>query len=1519
MKRKLLLTALLAGTVGMGSYAQRAMDKLDRGLVAVNTGKGIFCSWRILGEEYYDVTYNIYRDGTKINSSPLRVSNFTDAAGTAGSSYAVEAVVRGKAEKKSKAVKPWAHNYMEIEPEKVYANKGGADITSHYEPNDVSVADLDGDGEVELLLKRRNIADANALYPITSTDFDILEAYKLNGKRLWWIDCGPNMVSGTSVEVNIVAYDWDGDGRAEVVLRGADGMVLHMADGTTQTIGNPAVNTRNTISHTPNMTYTNSGAEYLLYLNGETGKPYQVMDYPLSRGKATDWGDAYGHRSSKYFFGAPFLDGRKPSIFLARGIYTKHKMAAFDVDPATHTLTTRWTWNSPSSGIWFGQGYHNYGIADVDWDGRDEIVYGSMVIDDNGHGLSSTGLGHGDAQHCSDFNPFIHGQEIYACNEDLPNNNYRDATTSKIYYRSTSPNDDGRAMMANFTDRYPGAQGVSAHDDNVISSVTNKPLADGTKTGIDQSFAIYWDGDLLRETFNYEGFNAKGYYETGAPRVVKYGSWTPIERFEGCRTNNGTKGSPASQSDIMGDWREELILRTTDGKLRIYTTTAPTEYRNYTLWHDHQYRNAMVWEMCGYNQPPHTSYFLGKAEGITQAPPPLTMTGRTEVGNGGTVNGALADKQVLMAETADMTVSVEDGAAPYIFFDNAPTWVQGHDDNDNITTTTYTHRLTGGAFAGAMRLVKQGDGRLVLPKVTQRYTGPTDVWAGTLDFDGTLKNSRLWLNRFASLCSDGGVFKKGIEMDYGARLCPGSKDKAGTIATDSLIMNYGARMVIDLFSNGTSDHVKAKTLKLGKKVWENGPAYNTPVLEIVPHYATGTEKIPAGKYAIAEIERIEGDPADIVIEGFGTQKGELSYADGKLWLTVSDTRSPAAVTWKGAVNGNWDLASTENFTSTTTGEDNIFVSGDAVTFDDSAVKTDINLPADVYPRSVNFENETKHFTFSGAAIAGNTGLSKSGAGKVKLNNTNTFSGLVDINGGTLEVSALADADGVERGALGGKDNAIRLNGGGTLSIAKTTGMSHPIVAKSGAINVAAGATAAMHKASITGAGDLIKTGAGQLSLYSGNKIKRFYINAGKVFDEADAHAVGDTVIFNGTTGTLLFSNSIYSYNSDNTHFVVPAGKRGSIYLDGRCVYTGKLTGEGTLDVHSQFVRNTLQGDWSAFAGTLNAYQGSKSSFNFYHAKGLPNTVVSIMAGCTFKNTVEEKSTAVSNMKIGGLSGSGVLGGTGTYLVGMKDTATLFSGTIGNGINLIKTGPGTLTLMQPQTGMGTLTVEGGELVLRNNGTTTMTGTADMTVSGGRLSGYGCCGNPNVTVMAGATLAPGIAAKRITDGTLAFKGNLDMQQGSVAELKIYRKEKYGSIKVEGTFGLKGTVKVVFDEAYTPAVGDEFTLWTAGVMADAPTVTLPSLPAGMAWDKSGLSGSNVTTGVLKVVAATAGIENLADDEPVDCTLNTVDGKGIARFTTAKGRVEAYIHGMGLPAGHYLVVMSHGKARTAKKIQIR
>ena len=206
-------------------------------------------------------------------------------------------------------------------------------------------------------------------------------------------------------------------------------------------MGNTSVNVRADYGGGVNWFVTTDG-EYLLYFNGETGAKYQSLAYPLRRlesGESLDkaWYSKWdgGHRCSKHFFGAPYFDGKNPSIFLARGIYTRHKMIAYDVNPKTHTLQQRWRWDCNTDGPWKGQGYHNYSIADVDWDGRDEIVFGSMVIDDNGKGLSTTGLGHGDAQHCSDFNPYIHGQEIYACLEDSRGNNYRDATTSKVYHR----------------------------------------------------------------------------------------------------------------------------------------------------------------------------------------------------------------------------------------------------------------------------------------------------------------------------------------------------------------------------------------------------------------------------------------------------------------------------------------------------------------------------------------------------------------------------------------------------------------------------------------------------------------------------------------------------------------------------------------------------------------------------------------------------------------------------------------------------------------------------------------------------------------------------------------------------------------------------------------------------------------------------------------------------------------------------------------------------------------------------
>ena len=208
-----------------------------------------------------------------------------------------------------------------------------------------------------------------------------------------------------------------------------------------------------------------------------------MTTYPLPRLESgeTDlksaWGDNYGHRSTKHFLGAPYLDGRTPSLFLARGIYTREKMIAMDLNKSTHQWSTRWTWNcNSSSSAWYGQGYHNFVIADVDEDGRDEIVYGSMVIDDNGNGLSTTGLGHGDAQHVGDFDPYRKGLEFFGCNEDKPAMNYRNATTSELYVRVTGSSDDGRGIMANFLNTYPGSLGRSVSS-GMYNSVTDQEVS----------------------------------------------------------------------------------------------------------------------------------------------------------------------------------------------------------------------------------------------------------------------------------------------------------------------------------------------------------------------------------------------------------------------------------------------------------------------------------------------------------------------------------------------------------------------------------------------------------------------------------------------------------------------------------------------------------------------------------------------------------------------------------------------------------------------------------------------------------------------------------------------------------------------------------------------------------------------------------------------------------------------------------------------------------------------------------
>lgn len=1504
MRKKLLFLFLLS-LASLTMMAQRFTDQLDRGLVAMKASSGIFCSWRILADEYYDVTYNIYRDGTKLNDSPLTTSNFTDASGTTSSAYYVEALFQGKSKGKSASVTPWSNNYLQVQMDH-------GTLTSTYVPNDAEVADIDGDGEMEVIIKFDNSSDAASGFLPTgyNGEYTIIEAYKLNGKKLWWIDCGPNMADFQNNETNIVAYDWDEDGKAECVLRGADGMVMHMADGTTQTIGNASKNYRPS-GGLSGQFFIHEGDEYLIYMNGETGKPYQVLSYPLKRLESgeTDlekaWGDGYGHRSTKHFFGAPYLDGKKPSIFMARGIYTRHKMIAYDVDPTTHSLNVRWTWNcNNSSSPWYGQGYHNYGIADVDWDGRDEIVFGSMVIDDNGHGLSTTGLGHGDAQHCGDFNPYIHGQEIFNCNEDRPSNNYRDATTSKIYYRLEGSKDAGRAIAGNFSDDYPGAIGFSAYD-TPVSLVKNDHIDGMSSNGLAQNFRIYWDGDLNEETLNYT--NGKN----TTVGIYKYNTGL-IETLSGSMTNNDTKGTPCFQGDILGDWREEVISRTEDNNIRIYSTSKQTTWRNYSLWYDHQYRNGMVWQMCGYNQPPHVSYFLGKLEGITIAPPPLTNTGRTEVS--GSITSATNDQHIMLSTTDNTTVNVADGASPYIFTDNAPSWVQGTDVNGNsgknptINYTYYTHTLTGGAFTGAMRLVKQGDGILVLPNVTETYTGSTDVWAGTLSFDGTMQNSRVWLNRFAELNSNGGKFQKGIQADYGSVIRPGGNGTLGSLTADSLILNFGSRIVFDINTDHqTSDAVTVKVLKIEKKVWDNGPQYSTPIFEIKEL----SSSVSKGKFLLCSAATIDGNLNNIVIEGLNGALATLSNEDGKIYITIQESRN-VDVTWDGGTDGVWDTGSTSNFLLN--GVSDIFVKGDNVTFDDNATNTAVTVSGNVSPASILFNNNTKSYSLDGDSIIGNPVLTKNGAAELVVRNQNHL-GNTFVNGGTLTVSSFANAIGNDCGALGDVSKTITLSNGATLSTnvsAATCGQTIYVGADNAKISVPTSGTLTMAASIRTNGGTtLTKTGNGALTLGSGNTIAKLVVASGTLNSTEANGLVQLPATVEMQNATLWDPGSEYSYTSNTSNFVIADGKTASIYAKPRCEYTGSVTGSGKLYLYAGGIRGYYSGDWSNFTGTLvpGIYKrGSYDpSFDFTSSKGLPNAILLLNAGVTFNTT--------KTIEIGTVNGKGTLAGTGSYILGNNgnDVYLYASATA----PIIKKGAGAMRLSTVGTLTGGVTVEEGSLLFSDTqlstaffGTNTVQASGSSTIIGRGLV-------TSMIMNAGTTLEVRSMYSATTPGTLKTNASLSLLSGSTLLMVIKGTSSYSKL-LPTFFTMNGTLKITLSSDYQPAVGDEFTLWTTTrSFSGTPIYDLPTLPDGMYWDVSGLANK---TGVLKITAdPTSGIGNLSATTVVDCEVYTLGGAKVATMTTEKGSVSNAVRNQGLNAGTYLVKMRGSNHVEMQKVLVR
>lgn len=577
------------------SFAARYMENLDRGVIAVRSGNSNYIGWRLLGTDPAGISFNVYRDSVKLNSTPITGStNYLDTGGTLSSQYSVAAVINGVEQARTTPVSVWSTPYLEL-PLQVPAGVTTPDgYTCSYSPNDCSVGDLDGDGQYEIVVKwdPDNSKD-NSQSGYTGNVY--LDAYKLDGTFLWRIDLGINIRAGAHY-TQFMVYDLDSDGRAEVACKTAP----YTVDG----LGNYVLMPGDVLADYRNSSgYILSGPEYLTVFDGLTGAALATTYYVPPRGNVSSWGDNYGNRVDRFLACVAYLDGQRPSLVMCRGYYTRAVLAAWDWRDGQ--LTQRWVFDTDNGYPEYrGQGNHNLSVGDVDGDGFDEIVYGSCTIDHNGTGLYSTGLGHGDALHVSDMDPDRPGLEVWQCHESSPYGaSFRDARTGQIIFRYTASGDTGRACAGDIRADYRGYE-VWASSGVPLSSCTGENL------GIHSNpinFMVWWDGDLLREFLD-------------SNRISKYGTGTLLTAT-GCSANNGTKSTPCLSADILGDWREEVIWRTSDNTaLRIYTTTAVTNYRFYTLMHDSQYRVAIAWQNVAYNQPPHPSFYLGDGMAVPPTP-----------------------------------------------------------------------------------------------------------------------------------------------------------------------------------------------------------------------------------------------------------------------------------------------------------------------------------------------------------------------------------------------------------------------------------------------------------------------------------------------------------------------------------------------------------------------------------------------------------------------------------------------------------------------------------------------------------------------------------------------------------------------------------------------------------------------------------------------------------------------------------------------------------------------------------
>ncbi|MGC4075159.1 MAG: autotransporter-associated beta strand repeat-containing protein [Nibricoccus sp.] len=1420
----LLAFITLAAAALTPLHAQRQMENLGRGVVAVRTtNTEAYIGWRLLATDPGDIAFNLYRtigsgSPAKINGSPLNAStNFRDTLTSLDFSFAITyqvIPVVGGIEQPAQASTPFTiaanavsgRQYLAVPLATATPNPAS---TYPYDVKFAWVGDLDGDGEYDFVVDRLS-TNPNAEEP------QFLEAYKRDGTFLWRMAMGPNSVNQYAYEPgssaisigdtdNVTVYDLDGDGRAEVAVRTANGVTVTNAAGTQVAAITAASNTD----------------QFVSIIDGLTGVERARAPLP------NPWAQ-FGTLTNKCAIG--YFDGSRPSV-LFYGYNREDNAGDFHrvftaFDFRNNTLSQRWTWAQTGPGA---EG-HQIRIADVDNDGRDEVCDIGHVIDDNGTQLFYTELTHGDRFHIGDLNPNWPGLETYAIQQNNPSllaTAYYSSDTGVMFKKWYAPGivDVGRGIALDMDPNYYGSE--------LYSTQPGIFDANGTKIFTNNIWApegLWWDGDLSREFLDGAGSGAL------SPVVNKFNPATGnADRIYTIYSDNGGVhqafgGRAAFWGDILGDWREEIVLvNNSFTELRIYTTTISAPNRLYTLMQNPQYRTQATTK--GYVQSSYVDYHLGT--GMTPPPPaPIATAKLFWQGGAGAANtwstSTAAWREGLNGSIATNFVNGDSVLFEHTGNNTSPILLSGSLTPSAVTVfsaTDYIFDGTNGSISGSTTLTKVGAGVLTLTG-SHAFTGTTTVWDGALRVDGQLMQSpvTIWGGTWGGPRAGGatggrlagtGTVSQPVTIAYRGSITPGTgMNNAGTLTlAGGATTQSASTFAFDLSDDPTGLTKANDRLAITGNLTLSGDT--TIFINLLD------PQLSAGTYTLVTYTGTLTGAANLKFSGLDGIPYTYSTSGGAITLTVPTVRPVAALAWQGGAGAQWDLVNTPAWLRDGTTTDG-FVPGDTVTFDATGASTPtVNIPQAVNPLSVTV-SANANYTFTGiGSITGNASLTKSGTGTLAIETINSFTGPVAINGGAIAFNVLSD--GGVAGPLGASSsNAsnLVLNGGAlrmTGSESTSTNRDITLAASGGAFDVTTSGVLLQLSGEISGPGQLTKTGPGTVILASPNSYAGGTVINNGTLTLASAAAnrfalgSGPVTLNNGTLTMTNVQNfgTVCAWN-----IIVPAGASGRLDADGRCDLTGSLTGSGNFTFYTPFVRTELIGDWSAFTGKILAITDADGGdLRFRNSAGIPNAELNLGANtytywaATLGSDITVPIGALSGVSTANFRGSSTAGRTITWSIGGKNLDTTFPGAIAN-----NTGPAAIT----KVGTGTLTL---------TGTNTYTGAT--TVSNGTLLLNGTSGGSAFTVQSGAMLG----------GTGTITGAVNFQSGSRLLANITNR-----LNVTGTASFAGTITVVSPVAISDG---SYTLLSATSIADTASFTYSGpLASGQVASFSTAGGNLVVT---------------------------------------------------------------------------